>query len=319
VPVPHRTTDAAPAAAGPRVIAVGGGKGGVGKTFLSSNLAAAAAAAGWRVVAVDTDLEGANLHTWLGVAAPPLSLADFAAEREHDVAKLLVDTPHPGVRLIAATHGNLGAHAQPEAARRVELLRGLRGLPCDFVFLDCGAGAHPATVDYFLAGDEGILVMHPEPTSVENAYAFLRAAFYRRMQLAMQKHDVRELVREAMDQRNARGIRTPLDLLREVETMDPEEGRRFAVSLRGFRPRIVVNEVATAEDVKLGFSVRSVCQRFFGIEVEYLGYINRDDAVREAVQKRRPLLEVRPQSDAGIYLKRIARKLFESGAPRSSR
>ena len=63
------------------------------------------------------------------------------------------------------------------------------------------------------------------------------------MQLVMQKHDVRERVREAMDQRNVRGIQTPLDLLREVEAMDPEEGRRFAKSMRAFRPRIVVNEV----------------------------------------------------------------------------
>jgi flagellar biosynthesis protein FlhG len=299
------------------VVAVGGGKGGVGKTFLSSNLAAAVAGAGWRVIAVDTDIEGANLHTWLGVNAPPVSLADYVAGREHDVAKLVVDTPIPGLKLIAATHGNLAA-AQPEAGRRAELLRGLRQLPCDFVFLDCGAGAHPATIDYFLVGDEGILVMHPEPTSVENAYAFLRASFYRRLQVAMHKHDVRDRIREAMDQRNARGIRTPLDLMREVEAMDPEEGRRFAATLRTFRPRIVVNEVATAEDVKLGFSVRSVCQRFFGLEVEYLGYINCDDAVRAAVLKRRPLLDVSPHSDASIYLKRIARKLLE-GYTESSR
>jgi flagellar biosynthesis protein FlhG len=298
-------------------VAVGGGKGGVGKTFLCSNLAAAVAGAGWRAIAVDTDIEGANLHTWLGVDAPPVSLADYVAGREHDVAKLVVDTPIPGLKMIAATHGNLAA-AQPDTARRAELLRGLRQLPCDFVFLDCGAGSHLATVDYFLVGDEGILVMHPEPTSVENAYAFLRAAFYRRLQLAMQKHDVRDRVREAMDQRNARGIRTPLDLMREVEAMDPEEGRRFAATLRSFRPRIVVNEVATAEDVKLGFSVRSVCQRFFGLDVEYLGYINRDDAVREAVLRRRPLPDVRQHSDAAVYLKRIARKLLE-GYTESSR
>ncbi len=294
---------------------MGGGKGGVGKTFLSANLAVALARAGLHVVAVDTDLEGANLHTWLGVPAPPLSLADFVAERERDLTKLLCETPVPGLTLIAATNGNLGA-AQPEAPRRAELLQALRRLPADVVFVDCGAGSHPATVDYFLMGDDGILVMHPEPTSVENAYGFLRAAFYRRMQAAMLKHDVQDRVREAMDQRNHRGIRTPLDLLREIQAMDPEEGRRFVATMQGFRPRLLVNEVTSAEDVKLGFSVRSVCRKFFGIEAEYLGYVNRDDAVREAVLQRRPLLEVRPQSDAAIYLKRIARKLLEEVGPR---
>jgi flagellar biosynthesis protein FlhG len=263
------------------------------------------------VVAIDTDVEGANLHTWLGVDSPRASLADFVAGRVADPLDLVVATPVENLGLIAGTHGDLAA-SQPEPARRIELIQRLRRLPCDFVIVDCGAGAHAATIDYFLVGDDGLLVLHPEPTSLENAYGFLRAAVYRRMQLAMQKHDVRERVREAMDQRNARGIRSPLDLLREVEAMDPEEGRRFARSMRAFRPRIVVNEVETAEEIKLGFSVRSVCRRFFGIDAEYVGYVNRDPAVREAVLARRPLVDVRPKSDAAIYLQRIAAKLGEA-------
>jgi flagellar biosynthesis protein FlhG len=300
----------------PRLIAVGGGKGGVGKTLLCANLSAALARSGYRVLAIDTDLEGANLHTCLGVTAPRVSLADFVAERESDLAKLTVATPIPNLQMIAATYGNL-ASAQPGATRRIELLAGLRRLDCDVVLVDCGAGSHAATVDYFLVGDDGLLVLHPEPTSLENTYGFLRAAFYRRMQVAMKKHEVRDRIREAMDQRNQRGIRTPLDLLREVESMDPEEGRRFVATMRRFRPRIVVNEVTTAEDVKLGFAVRSVCRKFFGIDAEYIGYINRDALVHQSVLRRRLVLMEHPHSDAAIYLHRIARKLMDSlGPPR---
>ncbi len=298
----------------PRLIAVGGGKGGVGKTLLCANLSAALAKSGYRVVAIDTDLEGANLHTCLGISSPRVSLADFVAERESDLAKLVLETPIANLQMIAATYGNL-ASAQPGATRRIELLAGLRRLDCDVVFVDCGAGSHPATIDYFLVGDDGLLVLHPEPTSLENSYSFLRAAFYRRMQVAMKKHEVRDRIREAMDQRNQRGIRTPLDLLREVELMDPEEGKRFVATMRRFRPRIVVNEVTSAEDVKLGFAVRSVCRKFFGIDADYIGYINRDTAVREAILRRRLVLEERPKSDVAIYLQRIARKLMESLGP----
>jgi flagellar biosynthesis protein FlhG len=271
------------------------------------------ARAGARVIAVDTDVEGANLHTCLGVPEPRASLADFVAGHVPDLVDLVVGTPIANLGLIAGTHGALGA-APPEPSRRLELLQGLARLPCDFVFIDCGAGAHAATLDYFGAAHEGVLVVHPEPTSIENAYGFLRAALYRRMHLVMQKHDVRERVREAMDPRNARGMKTPLDLLREVETMDPEEGRRFGRALRAFRPRIIVNEVETAEEIKLGFSVRSVCRRFFGIDVDYVGYVNRDPAVRAAVLARRPLVDVAPKSDAAIYLQRIARKLAGTDA-----
>jgi flagellar biosynthesis protein FlhG len=266
------------------------------------------------VVAIDTDLEGANLHTCLGVPSPRVSLADFVAERESDLAKLTLETSIPNLQLIAATYGNL-ASAQPGATRRIELLTGLRRLDCDVVFVDCGAGSHSATVDYFLVGDDGLLVLHPEPTSLENSYSFLRAAFYRRMQVAMKKHEVRDRIREAMDQRNQRGIRTPFDLLREVELMDPGEGKRFVATMRLFRPRIVVNEVTTADDVKLGFAVRSVCRKFFGIDADYVGYINRDPAVHEAILQRRLVLEERPKSDVTIYIQRIARKLMESLGP----
>jgi flagellar biosynthesis protein FlhG len=300
------------------VIALGGGKGGVGKTFLAANLAAVLARAGARVIAVDTDAEGANLHTCLGVAEPRASLADFLAGHVPDLVDLVVGTPIANLGLIAGTHGTLGA-GPPEPSRRMELRERLARLPCDFVFVDCGAGSHTATLDYFGAADEAVLVLHPEPTSLENAYGFLRAALYRRMHLVMQKHDVREVVREAMDPRNARSMKTPLDLLREVETMDPEEGRRFARALRAFRPRIVVNEVETAEEIKLGFSVRSVCRRFFGVDADYVGYVNRDPAVRAAVLARRPLVEVAPKSDAAIYLGRIARKLAEAGREASAR
>jgi len=60
--------------------------------------------------------------------------------------------------------------------------------------------------------------------------------------------------------------------------------------------------------------VRSVCRRYFGIDADYLGYVNHDEAVREAARSRRLLLDHSPQSDSAVYLRRIARKLLE-GAP----
>ena len=220
-----------PQRTGARVIPFGGGKGGVGKTFLVANLATALARQGHRVVAVDGDLEGANLHTCLGVTRPRASLADYVAHREDDLEKLLLDTHLPNLSLIAATSSHL-AIAQPSHARRVQLLRALRALPAEFVLLDLGAGMHPAVMDYFMVGENGVVVISPEPTSVENAYAFIRAAFYRRLRLAMVSHDVRRLVTLAMDERNERGIRTPIDLLRSglAKAASPYAGVISAVS-----------------------------------------------------------------------------------------
>jgi len=291
-----------------RIISVGGGKGGVGKSFLVANLAVAIARAGHRVVAVDADLEGANLHTCLGTRAPPLSLADFAAQRVDDLEKLLTDTSIEGLKLIAGTHTKLG-DPQPTRQRRIRLMQNLRDLDTDFVIVDLGAGSEAGVLDYFLVGDEGLVVLAPEPTSVENAYTFLRAAFYRRLRLAMLGQGARELVSGAMDQRNERGIRSPLDLLREIEAIDSEEAGRFVQTMRRFRPRIIVNQVRSAEDIRLGFAVSSVCRKHFGFEPEYLGYVNYDEAARKSISARTPVVEYQGSSDAAIYLQRIARKL----------
>jgi flagellar biosynthesis protein FlhG len=294
-----------------RLIAVGGGKGGVGKTFVASNLAAALSREGYTVIAVDGDLEGANLHTALGVTSPRVSLADYVAQREEDVSKLVVETPYARLGLIAATQAHLGA-AQPAHFRRARLIQRLRALQADFVIVDLGAGMQPATLDYFLAADEALLVLTPEPTSVENAYGFLRSAFYRRMHLTLTSGVVRKLIAQAMDQRNEQGIRTPLDLVREVDARDPAEAQRFMDALQMLRPRLVVNEVSSAEEIKLGFAVKSVCMKYFGMSADYLGYVNRDGTARRAVVARQPLVVAQPDCNAAVYLGRIASKLADS-------
>ena len=71
----------------------------------------------------------------------------------------------------------------------------------------------------------------------------------------------------------------------------------------------------TADEIKLGFSVRSVCRSYFGVDAEYVGYVNHDAAVRESVVARRPLVDVHPNCDAAVYLRRIARKVIQSLGP----
>ena len=137
------------------------------------------------------------------------------------------------------------------------------------------------------------------------------AAYYRRMHDVLKHPAVRRVIDEAMDQRNERGIRTPMDLLREVQAIDAAAGGAFVAAVSRFRPSLVVNEVRTADEIKLGFAVRSVCRKYFGIDAEYLGYVNHDDDARRSVLARRPLVELTPGSDAAVYLERIARKLAD--------
>ncbi len=295
-----------------RVWAIGGGKGGIGKSFLAVNLATVAARMGWRVLLIDADLSGANLHTCLGVrGGNRVNLSDYLYDRVVDIDKAVIDTAVPGLRLIMGALDHTGM-AETSRAQRENLFQALGKLPVDLVVFDLAAGADRATLDFFLETDEGVIIATPEPTSIENAYGFLRAAFYRRLARTMSTSPIRDLIREAMDRRNERGIRTPTDLFKEIGQLDQDEEARFRQALEDFRPRLVVNQVRDSEEIKLGFSMRSVCRKFFGINLEYLGYICFDDAVWRSVKESRPLVLAYPQSDAALYIRRIVHKMLGS-------
>jgi flagellar biosynthesis protein FlhG len=295
-----------------QVWAVGGGKGGIGKSFLVANLGAVAATLGRRVILIDVDLGAANLHTCLGVrGGSRVNLSDYLEDRVADLEKAAIQTPIPGLRLILGALGHVGAR-ETTRAQRSELLRAVRALPADLVILDLAAGTERATLDFFLVSDCSFVVTTPEPTAIENAYGFLRASYYRRLGHALSSSSVRDLLRVAMDQRNERGIRTPADLLEEIERLDPREGQGFRRVLEEFRPRLILNQVRSPEEVKMGFSIRSVCRKHFGIDVEYVGYVNFDNAAWRSVKERRPLVLAYPQSDGSLYIRRILKKILET-------
>jgi len=292
----------------PRIVAVASGKGGVGKSVFVANLGLALAGAGHRVLLVDTDLEGSNLHTLLGVERPNRGLLDYASHRQIDLEKLVVTTDRANLHWIAGTPSGLAvASSEPLDTKR--LLLGLRRFPADWVLLDLPSGARARCLELFLGADEAIVMLTPVPTAVENTHQFLRAAYFGRIWQAMQTTPIRALISSVLEGSDERGLRSPLELLSEVERIDREEGRRFRETARRFSAKLLVNRVRTAEEIKLGFSMRCVCRKYFGSPVEYLGYVNADPLVGVCVAQGRPVVEAHPRSDAAIYVRRIAQKL----------
>ncbi len=300
----------APPSAPARLWAMGGGKGGIGKSLVAANLATVAARSGRKVILIDGDLGGANLHTCLGV--PPgqrINLTDWFTERIVDIEKAATETPIKGLRLVLGALGN-AAQTHTTHDRRVQLLKAVRKLPADLVIFDLAAGTDRSMIDFFVAADDSFIVTTPEPTSIENAYQFLRAAFYRRLAYSMNHTSSRDVIRDAMDQRNERGIHTPADLLSEIDRVAPDDSERVRGAMARFRPHLVMNQVRNADEVKLGFSIRSVCHKYFGIDIDYVGYVNYDDAAWRSVKERRPLVLAYPESDGARYLRRITKKLL---------
>ncbi len=293
-----------------QVWAVGGGKGGIGKSLLASSLAITLARGGNKVVAVDLDLGGANLHTAMGVDLPVQTLSDFFANRVQNLEDCAVPTGIKDLQIISGAQDAVGV-ADLGHMPKVRLLEKLKELDADFLVLDLGAGTSFNTLDFFLYADIGMVTLLPEPTSIENAYRFIKSAYYRRMSLSRHLTPIRHLIEMAMDAKNPRGIRSPADLFREVNNYSPEMGLRLKEEIEKFRPKLIVNQARTQTDIDIGFSVKTVCKKYFGLEMDYVGYLDYDSAVWQSVRRKRPLLLEFPNSKLVSSMDRIVQYLIK--------
>lgn len=291
-----------------RIVAVGGGKGGIGKSLVASNLGVHLAEVGRRVVLVDADLGGANLHTCLGVPPPRKTLSDFVSRRVTDLAEVVTETPIQGLGLISGAMDFLGA-ANPKYTQKLRLLREIARLDVDNVIIDLGGGTGFNILDFFLIADHGVLTVVPEPTSIENAYRFIKAAYYRRLKTLEMSWNLRPLIEAAMSEQSGKGLKTPRDLVQYVEARDAAGGARLRAELEKFPLELVVNQVRNEDEHKLGHAISDACRKYFGISMQYLGAIPYDDAVWKAVRRRKPVVRDSPQSPAAHAIRDVAKTM----------
>lgn len=155
-----------------RTIAVCSGKGGVGKSNVSLNLAILLSAAGSRVAVVDADLGLANLDVLLDVSVGAnLSHVVSGARR---LTEVIIDLPC-GVQLVPGASG-LAKMADLSDFQRTQLLTQLTSLEADndIIVIDCGAGIRADMLQFASAADSVIVVTTPEPTAVTDAYAVVK-------------------------------------------------------------------------------------------------------------------------------------------------
>lgn len=162
---------------GARVVCITSGKGGTGKSLVSTNLAIAAARRHDRVALVDADLGLANDHLLLGVN--PRGHLLHLLEADRDVSDLLTPTPY-GFQLLSGGSGvhELAALAPGELFRLIRKLERMRK-SSDFVIVDTSAGIGPQTLMFLYACREIVLVVTPDLSSMTDGYAIIKTLLHR--------------------------------------------------------------------------------------------------------------------------------------------
>lgn len=156
----------------PLVVAITSGKGGVGKTNISVNLAYALAQNGKRVLLLDADLGLANVDVLLGLALEYNIFHLFHAGIT--LEKIIYPTPY-GFSILPASSG-ASEMLNLSTGQKLELLESMDGLEksIDYLIVDTGAGINDNVLYFNLAAQERIVVLTPEPTSLTDAYAMIK-------------------------------------------------------------------------------------------------------------------------------------------------
>lgn len=297
----------------PIIWAVGGGKGGVGKSVVSTLLAFWLARMGKRTVLIDVDLGGANLHTLLGIKNPPRTLNDFITRNFDSLEEICVDTEAKNLRLISGSSEVLSL-ANPHFSQKVKLINHFSRLDADYVVIDLGAGTSFNVLDFFLVAHEKIMVLVPEPTSIQNAYIFVRNAVYRRLsRLSTKDPSLQTLVKIAMDPKNELKVRTIKELLQFIEESGGKEvAAPLEKEVRAIQPAIITNMVNDDKEKNAGRIVQIVAEKYLMIQSTDLGSVSHDRQIFSMVSDMAPLINLDQSSQAFANMYEIVTKLLKN-------
>jgi len=186
-----------------RITAITSGKGGVGKTFLSANLAAAMARQGERVLVLDADLGLANLDVVLNLF-PKITLHDVFTGK-NTLAEAILPAPG-GFHVLLAGSGMVEySRLTPEVRERLVAVIQEVVPRFDRILLDTGAGISDVVLYTISLADEVLVVATPEPTSLTDAYATIKV-----LATTQGRRDLRLIVNQVSKAGEGRVIRGQL-------------------------------------------------------------------------------------------------------------
>ena len=290
---------------------IGGGKGGTGKSFVTLALGSRLAKMGKKVIIIDADLGGANLHTLLGIRYPDHTLNDFLKRRIDNLNEVCIETPIDNLKLISGGDDILYL-ANPKYSQKARILRNLKKLDAEYILLDLGAGSSFNILDFFIYTEGKIVVVSPFPTSVQNAYGFIKSALYRRLSQLFSKNDqILNLIRKSIDPGSEEKINSVVELIAAVDKIDGESASVMNQEIDNFKIKIIVNMAKSEEDIKVGDIIRVVSDKYLGVNVDVLKPVPFDTLVEKSIILTNPLLLNETGSEVAMSIYEIASEILK--------
>ena len=290
--------------------AIGGGKGGTGKSLITSGLAIYLADIGKKVTLIDADLGGANLHSILKIKKPKHSLTDFF-EKKICLTDIIEETGVPNLQLVTGDIRTLTPDTI-KYAQRLKLYRHIKSISGDYVLIDLGSGSALNTLDTFLLADKMITVTLPEITSIENLYHFLKKVLFRKLNVFLANHQLKDAAKRVWRNRKDQNIRTIKHLIGHFKVISGEVGAMLENEFSHFNIYLVANQIRHDPHMQTGASIKSVIIKFFGIQALYTGFIKYNDSFWKYVDQSDPFLKMNLAKPVMEEIEAIAQNLIEN-------
>lgn len=295
-----------------QILPIASGKGGVGKSAVSLNLAVALAQKGKKVILCDFDFGGANLHTMLGHKNNKPGLGHFINKLEDHLLPLIQETSIPNLGFIAGDCLFPGTPNMDYFSKK-KIIKELKTLETDYVILDLGAGSTFNTLDFYLTTYKSILVTTPEITSILNAYSFLKSAVFRFFASQFPaRSEQRKLIQNFTHNRLEGSELSFLTILDEITNKFPESGEKAIEELKLFRPQVILNKGKESADIAMGQRLKSLVKNKLNMNMDFIGFIPNDEQVSYSIARRTPLLLTNPDSSFSKRIYPIADRILAS-------
>lgn len=295
-----------------QILPIASGKGGVGKSAISLNLAIALAQLGKKVILCDFDFGGANLHTMLGHKNNKPGLGHFINKIEDHLEPLIQKTAVENLGFIAGDCLIPGTANMDYFSKR-KILKELNQLDADYVILDLGAGSAFNTLDFFLVTYKSILVTTPEITSILNAYSFLKSSAFRFFtQQFSARSEERKFIQEFTHTRLEGTELSFVRLIEEIYKNFPESSAKAINKLDLFRPQIILNKGKESNDIAMGQRLKSLVKNKLNMNIEFIGFIPHDDEISLSIAKRTPLILSNPEGNFARRIYPTAQRIIEN-------
>jgi flagellar biosynthesis protein FlhG len=293
------------------IIPIAGGKGGVGKTFVTANLAVALAQAGHSVIAVDLDLGNSNLHSLFGLENRNAGVGEYLRGTVKCApTDLIVETQVPNLGFIPGD-GRMPFMANITYIQKLALLRLLKALPAEYVLVDLSAGTAYNTLDLFLASKSGIIVTTPEHPALMSMLVFVKNLVLRSIDQSLRRDlPLKEKLNELFKQSVNDPILTVARFRNELAETHPEASEKIDALCKRIRPRFIYNMVEDAKDSEIFGRIDNTLAELLSIEADHIGVIPYETTVRTFLKEPGIFLLQAADSAIAASIKRICQRVI---------